>query len=92
MIYEQPVVYEFKNIAAPTLLIVGEADHTFIGRDLIEKDRQNLYGNFPVLADNAKEKIKNCQVIKLPGVGHIPHVQDTSLFNEYLLNFLQQTD
>ena len=92
MIYEQPVVYEFKNISVPTLIIVGEADHTFLGRDLVEKDKQNLYGNFPVLADKAKEKIRNCEVIKFPGVGHIPHVQESSLFNKQLLNFLQQAD
>ena len=90
MIYQQPVLYEFKNITVPTLIIVGEEDHTFIGKNLVEKESQKLYGNFPELADKAKEEIKNCEVIKLPGVGHIPHVQDAALFNKHLVNFLQQ--
>jgi pimeloyl-ACP methyl ester carboxylesterase len=89
MIYEQPVVDEFKNISVPTLLIVGEADHTFIGKDLVEKENQKLYGNFPQLAKETKEKIKNCRVIILPEIGHIPHIQDAALFNKQLLEFLQ---
>ena len=79
---------EFKNISVPTLLIVGEADQTFIGKDLVEKEKQKLYGNFPQLAKGTKEKIKNCQVIILPGIGHIPHIQDAALFNKHLLEFL----
>ena len=89
MIYEQPVVYEFKNISVPTLLIVGEADHTFIGKDLVEKEKQKLYGNFPLLAKETKENIKNCRLIILAGIGHIPHIQDAALFNKQLLEFLQ---
>ena len=89
MIYEQPVVYEFKDITVPTLLIVGAEDHTFIGKDLVEKEKQKLYGNFPQLAREAKEKIKNCRVLVLPGIGHIPHIQDAVLFNMHLLEFLR---
>ena len=32
MIYEQPVVYEFKNIKAPTLILIGQADRTIVGK------------------------------------------------------------
>jgi pimeloyl-ACP methyl ester carboxylesterase len=90
MIYEQPVVYELKDITAPTLLIVGEADRTFIGKNLVKKEEQNQHGNFPLLAKKAKAQIKNCTVIELPGVGHIPHIQNTALFNKRVLEFLKQ--
>ncbi|MEP6597552.1 MAG: alpha/beta hydrolase, partial [Ginsengibacter sp.] len=90
MIYEQPVVYEFKDITVPTLLIVGGADPTFIGKNLVKKEEQKLYGNFPLLAKRAKEQIKNCMLIVLPHVGHIPHIQDAALFNKYVLKFLEQ--
>src|SRR5687768_6985127 len=33
MIYEQPVVYEFKNITQPVLLIMGQEDRTVVGKD-----------------------------------------------------------
>ena len=32
MIYEQPVVYELDEITRPTLLIIGQADRTVVGR------------------------------------------------------------
>ena len=90
MIYEQPVVYELKNITVPTLLIIGETDRTFIGKHLVKKEEQKLHGNFPLLAEKAKEQIKNCTLIVIPGIGHIPHIQDAALFNKHLLEFLKQ--
>jgi len=84
LIYEQPIVYELKDITIPTLLIVGEADRKFIGKNLVRKEEQILCGNFPLLAKKAKEQIKNCTLIELSGVGHIPHIQDPALFNKYL--------
>lgn len=90
MIYEQPVVYEFNNLNMPVLIIIGGQDRTFIGKDLIKKEQQKLHGNFPKLAREAKKEIKNCEVIEMPGVGHIPHIQKPALFNKYVLTFLRE--
>ncbi len=38
MIYEQPVVYEFKNISVPTLLIIGQADRTIVGKNMLTEE------------------------------------------------------
>ena len=35
MIFTQPVVYEFKNITNPTLLIIGTRDRTALGKPLV---------------------------------------------------------
>lgn len=90
MIYEQPVLYELSRLRPPTLLMAGSEDRTFIGKDLIAKEKQKLHGNFPQLAGKAKHIIKNCELIILPGVGHIPHVQTPALFNQYVLGFLSK--
>ena len=36
MIFTQPVLYEFKNIRAPTLLIIGTRDRTAIGKNNVK--------------------------------------------------------
>jgi pimeloyl-ACP methyl ester carboxylesterase len=89
MIYEQPVLYEFDSITAPTLFIVGQLDRTFIGKDLIKAEQQKLHGNLPALARKAKAMIKNSLLIQLPNVGHIPHIQGPALFNKHILSFLK---
>ena len=88
MIYEQPVLYEFKKIATPTLLIVGQADRTILGKDLLGRQAQK-HGNFPLMAAKAKQAIKNSKLIVVPGVGHIPHIQAPDAFNKYVLNFIK---
>lgn len=38
MIYEQPVVYEFKYIQQPTLIIIGQEDRTVVGKNMLTKE------------------------------------------------------
>ena len=33
MVFNQPVVYELKNLQVPTTLFIGQKDRTAIGRD-----------------------------------------------------------
>lgn len=89
MIYEQPVVYEFKNIKAPTLLIIGQADRTIVGKNLLSKDVADEHGNYPELGKKTHEAIKGSQLLPLPGVGHIPHVQSPEAFQKAVLSFLK---
>ena len=88
MIYEQPVLYDFDKLNVPVLLMAGQLDRTILGKDMLPVNKQMLHGNFPVLAREASKKIKNCQVVILPGIGHIPHIQNIDLFKKYVLAFL----
>jgi pimeloyl-ACP methyl ester carboxylesterase len=89
MIYEQPVCYEWDRIAAPTLLIIGTADRTVVGKALLSDDDKNKYGQYPALAQKTKEQIPNALLLELPGIGHIPHIQDPEQFKQVLLTFLK---
>lgn len=89
MIYDQPVLYEFKNLSMPVLIIAGQRDRTILGKNLLDKNQQVLHGNFPVLAQKAAEKMKNAKVIILPAVGHIPHIQTPEIFNKDVVDFLK---
>ena len=88
MIYEQPVVYELKNIRVPTLLIIGQADRTIVGKDLLADDQKNKYGQYPELGKKTQLQIPNSKLIELDGVGHIPHVQSPDLFKNAVFDFL----
>ena len=89
VIYEQPVVHDFKNITAPTLLIIGQEDRTVVGKNLLSEQQKKQYGNYPALGRQTKALIKKSKLVELPGVGHIPHIQSLSLYITHLLSFLQ---
>jgi pimeloyl-ACP methyl ester carboxylesterase len=90
MIYQQPVSYEFDRVLAPTLLIIGQQDRTVVGKGLI-KDAKVLekMGNYPALGQRTAKAIKDCKLVELPGVGHIPHLQEPQKFYAALLAFLK---
>ncbi len=89
MIYEQPVVYEFKNIKLPTLLIIGQADRTVVGKGLLSKELAAQHGHYPQLGRWLQSQITGSKLVELPGVGHIPHVQSLPEFKSNVLAFLK---
>jgi pimeloyl-ACP methyl ester carboxylesterase len=89
MIYEQPVVYEFKLIKKPTLIIIGKEDRTIVGKNLLSKDVAATHGQYPVLGKWLNGQIKNSILIELAGVGHIPHVQVPAVFERQVISFLK---
>jgi pimeloyl-ACP methyl ester carboxylesterase len=90
MIYEQPVVYEFKNVTAPTLIIIGQADRTVVGKNLLSKESATQHGNYPQLGKWLQSQIRNSKLVELNGVGHIPHIQSLSSFTNEVLKFLKE--
>ncbi|HEY8898414.1 MAG TPA: alpha/beta hydrolase [Niastella sp.] len=90
MIYEQPVCYEWDRITAPTLLVIGTEDRTVVGKALLSDDDKSKYGQYPALAKKTQEQIPNALLFEMPGIGHIPHIQDLGQFKQILLTFLKQ--
>ena len=89
MAYEQPVCYEFKNIKTPTLLLIGQADRTVLGKNRLAKEAQDKYGQYPELGRKLHSDIENSKLIELEGVGHIPHVQVFDKFISAVLEFIE---
>jgi pimeloyl-ACP methyl ester carboxylesterase len=89
MIYDQPVVYEFKNITQPTLIIIGQADRTIVGKNLLSKEVAAQHGNYPVLGKWLHQQIRNSKLVELEGVGHIAHIQVPDKFMSAVLSFLK---
>ncbi|MDN3724050.1 alpha/beta hydrolase [Aequorivita sp. SDUM287046] len=90
MIFTQPVVYEFENITAPTLLIIGTRDRTALGKQYVSKDVQKTMGRYDILGKETKAKIPNSQLVEIPDVGHLPHIESFQAFISPLVQFLKE--
>ncbi len=89
MIFTQPVCYEFENIKAPALLIIGQLDRTAMGKNLVSDDVRKTLGNYPVLGKSTHDKIKGSKLVELDGVGDVPHIEAFDRFIKPLLDFLK---
>jgi pimeloyl-ACP methyl ester carboxylesterase len=90
MIFTQPVVYELELISVPTLLMIGLKDTTAIGKDRASPEIAKTLGNYPDLAWEAQQRIKNATLVSFPELGHAPHLQDPEAFNKALVDQLAQ--
>ena len=70
--YLDPVVYDWPKIKSKTLVIGGEKDTP----------------DFPERAKHIADTIPNGQLVLLPNLGHVPHLQSPDAFYKPLLRFL----
>jgi pimeloyl-ACP methyl ester carboxylesterase len=90
MVFTQPVCYEFQNIKAPTLLIIGTRDRTAVGKPLVSEEVRKTMGNYAVLGKTTRDKIPNSTLVEIPNVGHLPHVEAFDKFINPLISFLKK--
>lgn len=90
MIFTQPVVYEFPQVKAPVLLIIGQRDTTALGKNLVAPELRKQLGNYPELGRAVAAAFKNSQLVELEGIGHLPHIEDFQGFINPLLGFLDR--
>lgn len=88
MIYTQPVVYEFPEIAVPTTLMIGQTDRTAPGANRAPPDVQKRVGDYPALGRKAAAAIPGAKLVEFPGLGHAPQVEDPGRFNAALIETL----
>jgi pimeloyl-ACP methyl ester carboxylesterase len=90
MIFTQPVVYEFKNITAPTLLIIGTRDRTALGKPLVSESVRKTMGLYNELGKKTQKVIPNAQLVALENIGHLPHIETFDTFINALTTFLNE--
>ena len=90
MIFTQPVLYEFKNIKSPTLLIIGTRDKTALGKPLVTEEVRKTMGNYAVLGKETQKAIPNSKLVEIPNTGHLPHIESFDQFIKPLIVFLNQ--
>lgn len=90
MIFTQPVLYEFKNIKSPTLLIIGTRDKTALGKQLVPEEVRKTMGNYMELGKKTQKAIPNAKLVEVPNTGHLPHIESFDSFIKPLIVFLKQ--
>lgn len=80
MIFTQPVFYEFKNVKAPTVLIIGQRDRTAIGKAWAPENMKKKMGNYPALGRQTARLIPHAKLEELKGLGHMPFIEDYDTF------------
>jgi pimeloyl-ACP methyl ester carboxylesterase len=90
MVFTQPVVYEFVNVKAPTLLIIGTRDRTAIGKQNVSEAVRSGLGQYHLLGKTTQQRIAGAELVELNDVGHLPHIEAFDRFIGPLLNFLEK--
>ncbi|WP_417886095.1 alpha/beta fold hydrolase [Zunongwangia sp.] len=90
MVFTQPVVYEFKEISVPTLLIIGTRDRTALGKNLVSPKVKSTMGLYNKLGKITQQKIPNSELVEIPNTGHLPHIERFQKFIIPLIDYLQK--
>ncbi|GAA58715.1 alpha/beta hydrolase fold protein [Pseudoalteromonas sp. BSi20652] len=84
MIFTQPVITEFKDLAVPVKLIIGTRDRTGPGRNWKKDGVDYELGRYDKLGKHAATLIPDAQLFELDNLGHLPHIEDFERFKNVL--------
>lgn len=90
MVFTQPVLYEFPDIEAPTLLIIGTRDRTAIGAGRAPESVRAKLGRYDRLGEKTAEAIPDAQLVELDDIGHVPQFEDIDRYMAAFSDFLQR--
>ena len=90
MIFTQPVVYEFGDVQAPVVLMIGQKDTTAIGKDAAPPELRKKLGDYPRLGKEAAKRFPHATLVEFPAMGHAPQIQDPAAFHRELLDRLRK--
>jgi pimeloyl-ACP methyl ester carboxylesterase len=88
MIYQQPVRYEYRLLKPPTLVVVGEQDHTAPFSKYATPEIRGRMGHIAELARAAAKEMPHGAVVVIPDCGHIPHIERPAEFKKAIFDFL----
>ncbi len=77
--YSDPVVYDWPHIQAPTLVFGGAEDYL-----------AGTPQNFQLLMRRVAETVPNGRLHLIPGLGHVPHIEDPEQTLPPLVAFLKE--
>ena len=75
ILFEDPVVYEWKNIATKALVIGGAQDR--------------LVADYPAAARHVAEELQNAELVIFQNVGHAPAFEIPDRFHAEVIRFLK---
>jgi pimeloyl-ACP methyl ester carboxylesterase len=88
MIYTQPVYYEFEQVKAPVLLLIGDKDTTALGKTTSPPAVVAKLGHYPELGKAATKRFPHATLIEFPDLGHAGWIQDPARVDNALIGHL----
>src|SRR5690554_2226094 len=92
MLFTQPVVYEFGDISAPTLLIIGDRDRTALGKGDVSPEVRATMGLYGELGKTSAAAIPGAKLVELEGIGHLPQFEAYDRYIKALSEFLRSEE
>lgn len=92
MIFSQPVVEEFKDLEVPTVLILGTRDRTGPGRNWMKAGVAYELGRYDRLGKAIEQRNSRIELFELPGLGHLPQIEDFGRFKAVFDKALLEPD
>ena len=84
MVMSQPVAHRFEQLNVPVWLILGERDRTALDKDLAPPAVAAELGRYDRLGQEVVARLPQGHLIPLPGLGHLPQVEDFARFQTAL--------
>lgn len=89
MLMSQPVAHRFEQVRVPVWLILGERDRTAPDKDLAPPAAAAELGRYDRLGSEVVARLPQGRLLSLPGLGHLPQIEDFPRFREALLESLE---
>lgn len=88
MIYRGPVRDLYRTLAMPVLLFAGSEDRSFPLIQYAPAEARAGLPMIPAAAKSAAAELRHGQLVAVPGVGHVPHLEAPDTFRETLMTFV----
>jgi pimeloyl-ACP methyl ester carboxylesterase len=88
MIQTQPVAAELGRLRVPTTLLIGQRDATAFRAAAAPPAVRPRIHTVPQAAEAAVRRIPGARLVRLPGLGHAPQVEDPARFHAALAQAL----
>ncbi|TPG54067.1 alpha/beta fold hydrolase [Sphingomonas glacialis] len=85
MIETQPVAAELDRVRAPVSLIIGQRDLTAFRANTAPAPLRAQVQTVPQAAESAVRRFPDARIVRIPGAGHAPQVEDPATFGRLLL-------
>ena len=89
MVFTQPVVHDLPRLTVPTLLLIGTRDRTALGKNRVSEEVRATLGRYDQLGKAAAAAIPDAKLVELPGLGHMPQVEDYRAYWKALGSFVR---
>lgn len=88
MIYRGPVRDLYRTLAMPVLLFAGDKDRSFPLIQYAPEDKRESLPMIPAAARAVAAELPHGQLVSVPNVGHVPHLEAPDVVRPALTTFL----